>query len=260
MPDAYRFDEAVKEWSRLPVDDFDYVSVAEMMSMTLVQRKQLLDWAWTMRRNRNSWRNRDGCLDRFMEEFPVEGKRVCDFGCGLGLDAAWFAIRGAEIVLADISPLSVAMANQVICTIAEVCAKQLVIVYEGAPWFFLREKVDLFWSLGCLHHTPNAGALLKRACEQLKLGGECRILVYSDRRWLRLMGEAIPGITEEVSRHPRFAEWVKKNDAVGNYADWYNEEKLQQLVKDFGEIKKCEYLSDGEFLAAVIQPMEWMHE
>src|ERR671917_631988 len=45
---------------------------------------------------------------------PLEGKRVLDFACGAGLTSAWLAARGALVTGIDISPASVARAQEVV--------------------------------------------------------------------------------------------------------------------------------------------------
>src|SRR5258708_3747483 len=100
-------------------------------------------------------------------------------------------------------------------------------VENEADYFKMDGKIDLFWSFGVLHHTPFISGILKRACSFLRQPeGECRICLYSDKGWERLMEEPTPTIP--THEHPRFQEYVRKKDPVGFYADWYNQKKIEQ--------------------------------
>src|SRR5438270_5008973 len=44
---------------------------------------------------------------------PVAGARVLDFACGAGVTSAWLAARGANVVGVDLSPDSLARAQEV---------------------------------------------------------------------------------------------------------------------------------------------------
>ena len=97
--------------------------------------------------------------------------------------------------------------------------------------------------------------ILKRACQLLAPLGQIRILVYSDKRWSQMMGREPPPIDSPISSHPRFEEWVRKNDPVGVYADWFSPEKLKIMVEEFAVVTETQYVgSEGALLGAVIVP------
>ena len=54
--------------------------------------------------------------------------------------------------------------------------------------------------------------------------------------------------------HSRFAEFVRKCDTVGNFAEWYDEAKLRQLVGDFATVEWFRYLGNDQLVGAVIKP------
>jgi hypothetical protein len=69
-----------------------------------------------------------------------------------------------------------------------------------------------------------------------------------------MTGEKLP--QEEIWKHPKFEEFTKKCDSVGNYADAYDMEKIKRIVEGFGEVIDCRYLSDDQFIGATIKPLK----
>lgn len=247
----YDVERAYAEWSRLPVDDFDYMSADELMILAPQQLRELVDMASAVRFDKNGWRNEGGALERFMLGNGVTGKIVVDFGCGIGIDSCWFTVRGASVILADMHPAMLRVAQQSLIVKTGFIPQRLMVVSPYPPHFIIK-NVDLFWSLGVLHHTPYIGKILERMCGSLAPGGECRIVLYSDKRWKEMMAEPPP--SEPTWKHPRFQEFVRKCDTVGQYADCYNAEKIKTMVEPFGEMVSCDYLCRGQFVGAVIKP------
>ena len=246
----YDFDKAVMEWQRVPVDDFDYVDCKELLQLSPEQMRSLVDIALIVRMDRNSWRNRGNKLVEFMNLGSVKDKTVMDFGCGFGLDGALFTRCGARCILADINPWGLMIAKNVMVICSGRNPQRLTLVRNNPPYFG-ECQLDMFWSFGVLHHTPNIRGILERACNLLNPGGECRICLYSDRRYSKLMGEDAPQNSEGS---PRFREFVERCDTVGNYTDWYNADKLRGVVQDFAELTYCEYIEDDNLIAAIIKP------
>lgn len=246
----YDVEKAYSEWSRIPVDDFDYMSAHDLMILSPPQLRELIDMASGIRFNQLGWRNEGGSLEKFMLGGGVSDKMVVDFGCGLGVDACWFTMHGAKVVLADMHPNMLRMAQQSMVMRTGFISPRLMVTSPYWP-FFIIDSVDVFWSLGVLHHTPHIGKILERMCGSLNPGGECRIVLYSDKRWEEMMGESVP--SGPTWQHPRFQEFVRKCDTVGQYADWYNAEKIAALVEPFGEMVSCEPLCKWQMVGAVIK-------
>lgn len=250
---VYSWEKAFRAWERLPVDDFEYLTADELLVMHPYQLKELADMAVVRRFDTTRWRNRANCLANFMNLENVGKKVVLDFGCGYGFDSIVFCRWGAVSVLADMHPKALQLAQTILDFTCGRIADKLLVVGPTPPYFEYKEGIDLFWSFGVLHHLPYADQVLLSACRQLKPGGECRVVVYSDKRWERLT-KTKPDGTAPVWEHPKFSEFVGKCDAVGDYADWYDEEKLHDLVDGFAEVKECRYLCQDDMLGAVLSP------
>lgn len=252
---SYDFEVAFQEWSRVPWDEFGYMDSTDVLRLPQTQFRKLLDLTNLTRWDERQWRNRGGSLSRFLEPTRGcwQGKRVLDFGCGFGADSIQFSSRGAEVLIADVSPATLLLAQRSLATYGLAC---WALVLNGPePPFFLHDVVrrgfDLFWSNGVLHHTPRAADILRSACEHLRPGGECRVTLYSARRWREMTGTEPP---ERTWEHPKFHQFVRACDGVGQWADWYDLDKLQRVVGDFAEVASCEDLYDGQMVGVVLRP------
>lgn len=245
-----------QEWSRIPVDDFGYIFGREFVWMSPHQRKELLEIVQLFRWDESQWRNRGGTLRKFLvaPSFPsFVGKRVMDFGCGLGLDGIEYAKMGALVIYADIHPWTLMAAQQAMCGSTGIAPEHLCVVSFDPPYAFPPHRVDLFWSMGVLHHFPWGMDLLQKAMmDWLVPTGEARICLYSDRRWKEITGTD-PNRSQNVWEHPKFGEFVRACDSVGQWADWYDEEKLRKATESFATVAECEYLCDGQFIGAVLK-------
>lgn len=252
MTDIYNFDIAVEQWGRIPVDDFEYLSPLEILQLSPLQLTKLVNLAANFRYHPQQWRNVNNSMIDFMQLSRWQGKRVMDFGSGLGLDASLFLGQGAEVYLADINPESLMVARQVGILRTGKLAARLCLVTNQPPYFH-SPKLDLFWSMGVLHHFPYAQSILQQVCQNLNPEGECRILLYSDVRWKQMTATEPPEVDTHL--HPSFASFTRQCDTVGFYADWYNEAKLKKMVQDFAQVVECIYLCNQQMIGAVIKPL-----
>lgn len=113
---------------------------------------------------------------------------VLDLGCGIGTDSLQFARYGATVAAVDFSQDSI----DILIKRAKAEKQDWRIltfvgdIEELPETHFHRECVDLVWSFGVLHHTPNPIAALKRAYEIARPGGELRFMVYHRWSWKAL--------------------------------------------------------------------------
>lgn len=248
----YDFDKAVGEWGAIPVDDMGYFATTTLLRLSDAQVIELARLAYGYRYDTTAWRNQGDTLRQFMGLASVEGKTVMDFGCGFGIDALMFARSWANVILADISPITLAVARRTLARCSPPAQKLMIIT--GEPPYFepYKQPVDLLWSVGVLHHIPYAADIIAHAFSVLKVK-ECRIVLYSDKRWERLMNEPAPPVEQPIIEHPRCQEWVRLNDEVGQYADWYSPERIRAQFGAVGEIVETPYIGDGQLIGAVIR-------
>jgi len=238
---------AKAEWARPPVDDVGYISSAHMLQWSDDHLRATIAQMERTRYDVNGWRNWHNGWREFFGLDTTHGKRILDFGCGVGLEALQFARAGNDVMVTDIVPDNVALAIRVLELHGYANCKASVMM-DGTPTW---SDMEIFYSSGTLHHTPQIRDILREAlgwCE------EARILVYSDRRWTAL-GIPLPPIDMDISTHTAFQRFVRACDEVGDFADWYSPAKLALRVEGFGRVERCQYIGKGEeFLGAVILP------
>ena len=88
------------------------------------------------------------------------------------------------------------------------------------------KKIDIFYSNGVLHHTPHIKEILTRTIKILNQDGEIRLLLYSDKMWSALTETLPPSPDFDIRKHNKYWDFVRGADLVGQYADFYSEEKI----------------------------------
>ena len=97
-------------------------------------------------------------IPAFADFASWKGKKVLEVGCGLGTEGINFARAGAKYTATDLSSESLNL------------ARQRFSVYNQKGDFYLgnseeltsflpRQKFDLIYSFGVIHHSPNPGKI-----------------------------------------------------------------------------------------------------
>ncbi len=250
----YNFEDQKQAWSSPPVDDKGYFSSKELLGYSDTELLALISTMEITRylgdRNyENKWRKYLGLDDTF-------NKKILDFGCGVGIDALQFAKMGNKIYLADIVLNNIKLSQRVL-SLHKFEADSVNLITNKYPFVNISEKVDVFYCSGVLHHIPYAREVIKRALELLTKDGEIRLMLYSDKGWEIQTETSLPPIEQDITTHSSFNKFVRRFDGVGNYADWYNREKLEYKFGDIVNIDFCEYIcSDDRYLVTILKPKD----
>lgn len=222
--------EAQREaWRRIPVDDVGYLDARELMALGPAEFEALVEQAFNARFD--GWRNFE---DRWIDllGLRIPGRSVLDFGCGLGLDALVMAGSGSCVSLADVNGDSIAVATRTLRSVGlEPCGAALIrgewpYVDPGVP-------IDTFYASGVLHHIPYAADVIRRAAELVGAGGSIRAMLYSSA------AAALHG-----------AGFVRAMDAVGEWAEGYDADRIVREWGDWAHLEYCEPITaDGAYLA-----------
>jgi SAM-dependent methyltransferase len=104
-----------------------------------------------------------------------KGQRVLELGCGMATDLAQFIGAGASAFAIDLTPRHLAIARQ-------------RMMWENAPLRLVRadaeqlpfrsESVDVVYSFGVLHHTPDIATAIAEAWRALRPGGRLILGLY----------------------------------------------------------------------------------
>lgn len=253
---TYSFQDATREWARVPVDNIAYADPEQLKNMPDDQFRELVKRFEENRYNLSGWRNYQNKWRDYLGLDNTSGKTVLDFGCGFGIESLQFVKAGNSVILADINRSSLTTAERCLGSYG-VKSLQALVVTGDEPFFDMNgqnSSYDIFYSNGVLHHTPRFREILLRACENLVDDGEIRLMLYSDVGWVTATNQQLPEVSEDVTTNPAFWKFVRFFDEVGTYADWYNREKLEHVVGDFLDVVFCEYITnDDRYLVCTLK-------
>lgn len=244
VPGPARTWESQREaWQRIPVDDLGYFDAAELARLP---DYQFFTMARGFEARRYSgWRNAGGLWRREMGLDDITGQRILDYGCGAGIESLQYARRGNHVSIADINQGSLDLACRVLAMEDRQPANAWLISQE--PPYIPAEpgSFDVVVMNGVLHHIEDPVPVVREAHRWLTQSGELRIMVYSDEGWRRATGAEPP---DDVHGHPKRLEFVRFFDQVGDWADWYDVNRLRQRFGEWFDVEKFTYIA-GDVMA-----------
>ena len=169
------------------------------------------------------------------------GARLLEVGCGMGTDLLQFARGGAVCTGIDLTPRSIVITRQRF-TLYDQRADLLIGDGERLP--FANDTLDVVYSNGVLHHTPDTAGAISELHRVLKSGGTAKVMIYhknSLNYWGEMMlhrgvlrGELLRGRSPEEI----MSTWVEYSEHGGKpLVKAYTREQALQLFKGFREIK-----------------------
>lgn len=125
-------------------------------------------------------------IKSFSEFNLWNGKKVLEIGCGLATAGINFARNGADYTGVELSKESLDL------------AKKRFKVYnlngnfhegnaENLSEFLPKEKFDLIYSWGVIHHTPNPQKVINEVKKYLHKNGVFKMMLYSSNSWKNYM-------------------------------------------------------------------------
>jgi SAM-dependent methyltransferase len=150
-----------------------------------------------------------GWLD---EKLSLDGKRMCDLGCGPGLYTSRFARRGAKVTGVDFSSKAIAHAESQVSN-GEQNIEYLVADYvnDDLPTGF--DVVTLIYYDYCALSPVSRNRLLLKIRSMLNTGGRLIMDVLTD--------EALKGVHEQVAIEERLMNgFWSASDYVGVHRTW----------------------------------------
>jgi len=247
------WDEHVASWSQPPVDDVGYFPSTTLLAKSDDDLRRVVTDMATARYT--GWRNYGGLWRDVLALDRSEDLDILDYGCGVGMEALELARRN-RVTLADLSTSNLALANRVVTLGVGYPARTVLV--EPA-WPFVPEELDgTFDAVHCsgvLHHIRDARSVVLRFAGLLRSAGELRLMVYSDIGWRQATGVDAP--YGDVTAHPGFPAFVSHFDQVGDYATWYDRQKLTELAGDWFTVERFVYLcEDHRYAGALLRLKE----
>lgn len=114
-------------------------------------------------------------LVKEISKSTVKDKIVLDIGCGGGLQAAIFSQYNAKYIGVDFSYYAAKQASEYIMTLQ---GKGITAQADAERLPIMNESIDVVYSHGVLHHTPNTSITFDEIDRVLKPGGKAVIGLY----------------------------------------------------------------------------------
>jgi len=117
------------------------------------------------------------------------GKKVLEVGCGIGTAAVNFARAGADYTGVELSETSLALTRKRF-EIYGLTGRFVLCNAEQLTEHLERDRYDLVYSFGVIHHSPNQRAIVKEIRKAVRRDGEFRCMLYAKNSWKDIMIEA----------------------------------------------------------------------
>jgi ubiquinone/menaquinone biosynthesis C-methylase UbiE/uncharacterized protein YbaR (Trm112 family) len=180
-----------------------------------------------------------------LSEENVGGKSFLNIGCGGGYEGLLFAGYGTDYIGVDFSHNAVHYTQQLIIN-AGFHANTYQCEAEALP--FQDSSIDVVYSSGVLHHTPNTEDALKEAFRVLKPGGTAMIGLYATYSpmfiWYRLHA-IIRGNWTKKSIN----DWMNANTE----GDWKTENRVNLWTKTYNKLQFINLMKRAGFSNIQIQ-------
>ncbi len=242
------FETQREEWASPPVDGVGYIPSVRLLQCSDDELRALIQQTEEIRYQKV--RNYKGLWRQTLGLDSTYDKWVLDYGCGIGIEALQYARAGNHVWIADIVQENVLLANRVL-RLHGYAPDGMTVLFDNDTDWFRRGWFDVIHCVGVLHHIPDPIPTVRRMHEWLTEGGELRLMVYSDKGWRYATGTAPP---QDVRTSPMFERFIRHFDSVGEWADWYDVDRLQARFGEWFEIVQAQYIMENEwFLTATLR-------
>ena len=208
--------DAADTWRAIPVDDVGYFTGEHLLGLSDDEFLSLMAQMEANRYSPTRYRNFGNLWVSELHD-GLEGRTVCDWGCGTGLESWKLAQRGCSVWPKDINIESVAVARRLLALHG----------YE-----FYVGPYDVFFANGSLHHVPEPTAVLQEASDQG--AAEFRLMLYTDKAF-------------EAHGAERFSAAM---DFEATYATWYTPDRVAEILPEGWEVTRWTYITTNGFYAA----------
>jgi SAM-dependent methyltransferase len=146
------------------------------------------------------------------------GRKVLDFGCGLGISTIPFAQNGASVTFVDLVQSNVEVVRRV-CKLKGLEDARFCYMQDLSSLTSLPSDYDFIYCCGSMINAP-LGVIRLEASEllkHLKIGGRWIELAYPKSRWQR-------------DGCPPFDRWGERTDGGAPWMEWHDLEKLTRYL------------------------------
>ncbi len=179
-------------------------------------------------------------LARYLDDLPVEGRKVLEIGLGFGTVGQILAQRGAHYHGADIAAGPVAMLRDRLRWLGR--PDDGAIVQASAlelPW--PDKMFDVVVSIGCLHHTGDLPQAVREVHRVLVPGGTAFVMLYNASSFRQLVvvnRERLRAARARRSSDEQVRGMYDANLAgdAAPHTDFVSRRDVRQLFGDFSDV------------------------
>ena len=169
------------------------------------------------------------------------GARLLEVGCGMGTDLLQFARGGAICTGMDLTPRSVSITRHRFALYGE---RADFLIGDGERLPFENDSLDVVYSNGVLHHTPDTAGAIREVHRVLKPEGIAKVMIYH-KTSLNYWGDVIlkrgilgGELLRGKSPEDIMSRWVEYSEHGGRpLVKAYTRQRALDLFKEFSEIK-----------------------
>jgi len=187
-----------------------------------------------------------------LSEQNIGGKSFLNIGCGGGYEGLLFAGYNTRYIGVDFSHNAVSYTKQLI-TNAGFKANTFQCEAEALP--FQDASIDVVYSSGVLHHTPNTEDTLKEVFRVIKPGGIAMIGLYATYSpmfmWYRLHAILRGNWTKKS-----MDDWMNANTE----GEWQTENRVNHWTKTYSKLEFISMMERAGFSNIRIQQMPQLLE
>ncbi|WP_239330213.1 bifunctional 2-polyprenyl-6-hydroxyphenol methylase/3-demethylubiquinol 3-O-methyltransferase UbiG [Frankia sp. CiP3] len=169
-------------------------------------------------------------FDQIMPD-SLDGKRVLEIGCGMGLHTEELITRGADVTAVDLTETAVT-ATKSRLAVKGLTARVQQADAEELP--FGAGEFDFVWSWGVIHHSSRTTRIVRQIARALSAQGEARVMVYNRDALVTKILLARYYIIGLEFRH-RSADEVLWEHTDGFMARYFHREQFEDLGRGFFE-------------------------
>jgi SAM-dependent methyltransferase len=210
------FDLLRKKWGEVPATETARIMSADLQRMSDVELLAAWDDFHRKSVGGDSFSARGWYELLYSDVF--RGRKVLDFGCGLGITTIPYAASGAAVTFVDLVQSNVEVVRRV-CQLKGLENVRFCYMEDLGSLATLAPDYDFIYSCGSMINAPlevvrlEAQELLKH----LKVGGRWIELAYPKSRW------------EQEGRMP-FDRWGERTDGGAPWMEWHDLQKLKDYL------------------------------
>lgn len=186
------------------------------------------------------------------------GKKVCEIGCGAGIDLMEFGRNGAKMYGVDLTQNGVDLTFETSKQAGMCAVLSRANVVEGLP--FVDNYFDLAWSFGVLHHVPEVDKALLEIKRVMKPNGQVIAMLYNKDSILYaysiqhlhkstgLSEDELTAMYSERNEGCPYTKAYTKQEAIDLFSKYFKdvEVKTYYSVIDTPQQRKVKLGGDGE--------------